>query len=98
MPGNIVTVDEHMEIVQSFPRLGLHDQIVKIMCGLCKHMPKTAFDNFVSGFGVKYGYDGKGEGKEEFEAKVEENLVVNKIMGVLKACEETEEMAIGTVD
>ena len=95
MPGNFVSVDEHMEVVQSFPRLGLHDQIVSIMCGICKHKPETTFDNFVSGFGVKYGYDGKGEGKEEFAAKLEENLIVNKLMGALKACKETEEKAMG---
>ena len=94
MPGDIITVQQQLEISQTFPRLGLHDEIVSIMCGICRHKPETTFDNFVSGFGVKYGYDGKGEGKEEFAAKVEENLIANKLMGALKVCERSEEMAM----
>ena len=96
MPGNAITVEEQLEIVENYPRLGLHDEIVNIMCGICKHKPETTYDNFVSGFGAKYGYDGKGAGKEEFAAKLDENLIVNKLMGALKACEENEEKAMDT--
>lgn len=39
------------------------------MCGLCAWKPATTYDNFVGEYGVEYGLDGKGTGKEEFAKK-----------------------------
>jgi hypothetical protein len=88
LPGGVVTLEEHREIVEAFPRIGFHDEVIRVMCGLCKNKPGTTYDNPVHEFGVKYGLDGRGEEKEEFAKIVEENRVVNKLMGALKSCEE----------
>lgn len=86
MPGDFITLEEHKEIVNAFPRLGFHDEVIRVMCGLCKDKPETTFDNPVHEFGIKYGLDGNGKGKQEFATTVEENRVVNKLMGALKGC------------
>ena len=88
MPGGLITRDEHKEIVQAFPWLGFHDEVISVMCGLCKTKPETAYDNPVHEFGIKYGLDGEGNGKEDFARNVEQNRTVNKLMGALKSCEE----------
>jgi hypothetical protein len=36
------------------------------MCGLCHTKPITTCDSFVGTFGVRFGIDGQGNGKEEF--------------------------------
>ncbi|ORY18376.1 hypothetical protein BCR34DRAFT_554114 [Clohesyomyces aquaticus] len=67
--GDLITVDENREIVDAFPRLGFKDQFIEIMCGLCALKPETTYDNFVGDYGVQFGLDGKGTGKEEFAEK-----------------------------
>jgi hypothetical protein len=67
--GYPITVEENKEIVDAFPRLGFKEQFLEIMCGLCAFKPGTAFDNFVGDYGVEYGLDGKGTGKDEFAKK-----------------------------
>jgi len=39
------------------------------MCGICALKPGTTYDNFIGEYGVEYGLDGKGTGKEEFAKK-----------------------------
>ncbi|RYP08859.1 hypothetical protein DL765_008665 [Monosporascus sp. GIB2] len=69
--GAVISVEEYREIVRAFPREGFKDGLIQIMCGLCREKPDTTFDNFVSEFGLEFGMDGKGTGKEEFKAKWE---------------------------
>ena len=71
MPGGIITAEEYKEIVEAFPRLGFHDEVIRVMCGLCKNKQETTYDNPVHEFGIKYGLDGQGNGKEEFARIVE---------------------------
>jgi hypothetical protein len=68
-PGYTITSEENKEIVDAFPRLGFKEQFLDIMCGLCALKPETTYDNFVGDYGVEYGLDGKGTGKEEFAKK-----------------------------
>ncbi|KAK0749005.1 hypothetical protein B0T18DRAFT_436685 [Schizothecium vesticola] len=63
--GGLITVEEHQEIVRGFPREGFRGELVGIMCGLCRDKPETVVDNFVGDFGVVYGLDGEGGGREE---------------------------------
>ncbi|KAK0654996.1 hypothetical protein B0T16DRAFT_339678, partial [Cercophora newfieldiana] len=64
--GPLISVDEYKEIVTAFPRAGFKDDLVDIMCGLCKTKPATTFDNFVGEFGLEFGLDGKGANKQEY--------------------------------
>ncbi|KAH8665156.1 metal dependent phosphohydrolase [Tricladium varicosporioides] len=68
-PGYPITIEENNEIVEAFPRLGFKEQFLEIMCGLCALKPGTTYDNFVGDYGVEYGLDGTGSGKEEFAKK-----------------------------
>jgi hypothetical protein len=65
-PDYPITVDENKEIVDAFPRLGFKEQFLDIMCSLCALKPGATYDNFVGDYGVEYGLDGNGTGKEEF--------------------------------
>ncbi|KAE9368902.1 hypothetical protein N431DRAFT_428637 [Stipitochalara longipes BDJ] len=68
-PDYPITSDENREIVEAFPRLGFKEQFLDIVCGLCALKPETTYDNFVGEYGVEFGLDGKGTGKEEFARK-----------------------------
>ncbi|KAG9771666.1 hypothetical protein ABEF93_000575 [Exophiala dermatitidis] len=86
----LVTVDEYKEVVAAFPRLGFKDDLVNILCGLCRDKPATTLDNFVSEYGKLYGLDGKGGGCAEWWEKCEENNIAKRLMGGLTACEQWE--------
>lgn len=90
MPGGLFTFDEQKDIVAAFPRLGFADELVHIMCGLCRDKPATTYDNFVSEFGKAYGTDGKGGGKEEYQREVEAHSFLNGLFGALKFNEREE--------
>lgn len=70
-PGALLDVDEYKEIAGRFPRWGFKNDLIGIMCGLCRDKPETVYDNFVGEFGAESGLDGKGGSKEEF-SKVDE--------------------------
>lgn len=69
-PGYPITVEENQEIVDAFPRLGFKQQFLEIMCGLCALKPNTTYDNFVGAYGLEFGLDGKGTGREEFAERL----------------------------
>lgn len=94
MPGGLFTLEEQKDIVAAFPGLGFADELVHIMCGLCRDKPDTTYDNFVSEFGKVYGTDGKGSGKVEYQQEVEAHSFVNNLFDVLKSNEEEEENAL----
>jgi hypothetical protein len=76
-----VTRDEWKAVVRAFPRGEFApDGFKGIICGLCARKPQTTFNNFVGQFGLKFGYDGKGTGKEEFAEKAEEAGLVNMLL------------------
>ena len=89
-PGGAISVDEYKEVVAAFPRLGFKEEVVQLMCGMCREKPEVTYDNFVGEFGLKFGLDGKGGGKEKYTAAYEENRRVNLLLGGLDACAEYE--------
>ncbi|KAK6386876.1 hypothetical protein LTS17_000140 [Exophiala oligosperma] len=91
IPGNPISVAEYKEVVTAFPRLGFGDQVVEIMCGLCRDKSETTFDNFVSDFGKSFGLDGKGTGKEEYTKLCEEHNFSKMLLGGLEACKQWED-------
>lgn len=72
VPG-LISVDEYREVIKALPRQGFKENLIGIMCGLCRDKKQTTFDNFVSDFGKIYGLDEKGEGKEEWAKECEDN-------------------------
>ncbi|EXJ87427.1 hypothetical protein A1O3_04387 [Capronia epimyces CBS 606.96] len=91
LPGGLVTVEEYKEIVAAFPRLGLKDEVVSILCGLCRDKPETTYDNFASDYGKIYGLDGKGNGKEEWIKTCDENNTAKNLMNGLASCAQWED-------
>ena len=89
-PPGIITVDEYKAVIKAFPRAGFYTEFPEIMCGFCKNKPETTFDNFVSDFGIMFGTDGKGAGKEEFKAAKDKAGLTNAILGALEGCKEHE--------
>ena len=89
--GYPITFEENKEIVDAFPRLGFKEQFLDIMCGLCALKPETTYGTFVGDYGVEYGLDGKGTGKEEF---AKERLAFSSprvFYPAIGACEQDEE-------
>ncbi|KAH8819430.1 metal dependent phosphohydrolase [Xylogone sp. PMI_703] len=77
LSGGMITVDEHKEIVATFPRLGFRDQFIQIMCGLCALKPGTTYGNFVS----EYGCD---TSKEQFTREKHANSM--QVLKAVTAC------------
>ena len=88
--SGVITDDEYKAILKAFPREGFREDMVSIMCGLCREKPETTYDNFVSEFGRKYGTDGRGGGKEEFIEKSTARSFHDWMMSGLDKCEELE--------
>ncbi|KAB8256639.1 hypothetical protein BDV32DRAFT_128652 [Aspergillus pseudonomiae] len=82
LPGDYITVNEYKAIVKAFPRGDFMERGKKVMCGFCRDKPETTYDNLVGDFGLLFGYDGKGEGKEEYAKAHEEH---SRLMGPLFA-------------
>jgi len=89
-PGVAISVEEYKEIAAAFPREGFTEKLVQIFCGLCRDKPETTFDNDVKEFGLAFGLDGKGTGKEEFRKQVEGVHLAQKFVGLLTACDNVE--------
>lgn len=86
LAGGYITIDEHEEIVATFPRIGFKEQFLQIMCGLCALKPNTTYNNFVGDYGCEYGLDGKGTDKEKFAKDRSENKMAT--LKAITACEE----------
>lgn len=84
-------MDEYKEVIGAFPRDGFKDQFLQIMCGLCDFKPETTYDNLVFDFGVEYGIDGKGTGKEEFAKKRVPHTWSHTLYPAIAACDKYEE-------
>jgi len=90
LPGGVISIDEYKEVVTAFPRAGFKEELIGIMCGLCRDKRETTFDNFVSQFGVVGGYDGQGTGKEEYQRDLEKHSLYPMLMSGLDACKQYE--------
>ncbi|OAA70200.1 metal dependent phosphohydrolase [Akanthomyces lecanii RCEF 1005] len=89
-PGgeNLITLDEYRAVMKLFPRAGFTpDGMKKVMCGICRDKGVTTFDNFVGDFGIQFGLDGAGTGKEEFSQARDAANVAKLLLGGLEALE-----------
>lgn len=89
-PPGLIKEEEVYEVIKAYPREGFKDEMVQIFCGICRTKPETTFDNWQSEFGITWGLDTKGAGKEEFKKRVEEAGIVSKLIPALEACAEIE--------
>jgi len=88
LPGGLITVEEYKAVAALFPRVGFKDELVQIMCGLCRDKASTTFDNFVGEFGLQYGLDGNGTDKEKYKQEWDENRTLPKMQASMGALEE----------
>ncbi|PTB68415.1 metal dependent phosphohydrolase [Trichoderma citrinoviride] len=66
--SNVITVEEYHAVMKRFPRAGFdYNGFKGVMCDICREKPATTYDNFVGEFGRKWGPNGDGVGKEEFD-------------------------------
>lgn len=81
-PGGVIAVDEFRAVIRAYPRIEFTEELVKIMCGLCRNKPETTYDNFVGDFGNTYvkGY------KEEWEKR----RIDKRLISALEATKEFE--------
>lgn len=83
---NLISIDEYHAVMKVAPRSGFTpDGFKDIMCGLCRDKPATTYDNFVGLFGVEFGLDGHGDGKEEFAKIYDENQIASPLLDGLAA-------------
>ncbi|KAI1382781.1 uncharacterized protein F4822DRAFT_96579 [Hypoxylon trugodes] len=83
--GAVITVAEYKEVVSHFPLVGWSAASVKgIMCGLCRDKPASTYDNFAAGFGALFGFDGEGNGREEY---LRARDAANPVRGVVSGLE-----------
>ncbi|KAI0161189.1 hypothetical protein GGR52DRAFT_582582 [Hypoxylon sp. FL1284] len=82
--GAVITEDEYRVMLVRFPLAGLStDGVKEIMYGLCRNKPETTFDNIVGGFGLAFGLDGKGKGRDEYKRAKEQQDPVNTLLPAL---------------
>ena len=89
-PPGVLAVDEYKAIVKGFPREGFKEDMIQIMCGFCRDKPSTTLDTFVGQFGMHFGTDGKGGGREEFTKMMQQANLAMILTGALDACAEVE--------
>ncbi|KAM0473844.1 hypothetical protein ACHAPX_007892 [Trichoderma viride] len=89
-PGEMRSKSDYLVVAKMFPRPGFTDTVISTMCTMCREKPAVTFDYFAQEFGRRFGYDGKGEGKEEFARMADENkfsVVFLKGLGALDEME-----------
>lgn len=84
-PDSLITAEEFETIVAAFPRLGFSDNLVALFGEFCRDKPEATYDNLVGEFGKRFGYDGKGGGREEYVRLWEEHNIVDTMLGALNA-------------
>ncbi|KAG7419503.1 hypothetical protein Forpe1208_v003597 [Fusarium oxysporum f. sp. rapae] len=85
---NLISREEYRAVTKLFPRNGFtYEGLKQVLCGICRTKPSTTYDNFVGEFGVRFGIDGEGSGKDEFAEEVEKARFVNFSKFALDALE-----------
>lgn len=82
-PGgeHFISLEEYRAVMEVFPRAGFDGEGLKrITCWLCRTKLKTTFDNGASGFGLQFGTDGTGSGKEAYTRAWEEAQAVSALL------------------
>ncbi|KPM45284.1 hypothetical protein AK830_g1274 [Neonectria ditissima] len=92
-PGSsLISKQEYQTVMKLFPRSGFTFEGLKnVMCSICRTKPASTYDNFVGEFGVKYGTDGQGAGKDDFAEAVEGSRFVNFVKQALDSLEALDE-------
>lgn len=80
-----MTDEEFREISRAFPRLQFADEFKEIFCGLCRDRGRYTFDSTVVHYGMEWGYDGKGNGKEEFNKMVQDAQRAKTLYSVMSS-------------
>ncbi|KAJ4180486.1 hypothetical protein NW767_014387 [Fusarium falciforme] len=89
---NLISREEYRAVTKLFPRSGFtYEGLKRAMCGICRTKPDTTYDNFVGEFGVRFGVDGEGSGKDEFAEEVQKARFVNFSKFALDALEVLDE-------
>jgi len=88
-PGGLLTAEEYRAVASLFPRVGWTDEFVQIMCGLCRDKPAATYQTFADYFGVTYGLDGKGGGKEQYKQALEGSQIQPRFLASMKELEES---------
>lgn len=61
-----------------FPRSGFtYKGLKQAICRICRTKLNITYDSFVGEFGIRFGIDGKGSGKDEFAVEAEKAHFVN---------------------
>lgn len=89
-PGEMLSKSDYLVVARHFPRPGFTDTVISTMCAMCREKPAVTFDNFVQEFGRSFGYDGQGEGKEEFARLADGNKFSAVFLAGLRALDEME--------
>ncbi|KAK5994843.1 hypothetical protein PT974_03229 [Cladobotryum mycophilum] len=99
VPGlgsKLITREEYRAVTKLFPRSGFtYEGLKQTMCEICRTKPNTTYDNFVGDFGVRFGIDREGSGKDEFVEEVEKARFVNFSKLALDALEVLDEEISG---
>ncbi|KAG5802663.1 hypothetical protein H9Q74_011923 [Fusarium xylarioides] len=83
--NGVITEEEFKEISNAFPRMHFADEFKEIFCGLCRDEGRYSFDSNVEKYGFEWGYDGEGNGAEEFKKLVEDAQRAKSLYGVMSA-------------
>lgn len=79
--SGLVLVNEYHAVMKVVPRAGFNSEGFKdIMCHLCHEKAPATYDNWVSGFGLKFGIDGRGVDRESFARAWEENQFAGNLL------------------
>ncbi|KAH8658923.1 hypothetical protein BGZ61DRAFT_465714, partial [Ilyonectria robusta] len=75
---NLISREEYRAVTKLFPRNGFtYEGLKQVICGIYRTKPNTTYDNFVGEFGVRFGINSEGSGKDKFAEEVEKAHFVN---------------------
>ncbi|GJC86343.1 hypothetical protein ColLi_09181 [Colletotrichum liriopes] len=80
LPNNMLTLDEFK---------------AKVLCGLCERKTETTFEGFVAEFGLRYGFDGEGRGRDEYERKMKSASMADALEAGMKYLDEISRQVAG---
>lgn len=87
--GGVITREEYKEVLQLFPLVHWGEEALKeVMCGLCRDRPEATLDTFAAEFGQRFGYDGKGAGRDEYEQLMKKHSLADQFINNVRNLEE----------
>lgn len=89
----VMTDEEFKEISSVFPRMHFAEEFREIFCGLCRDRQRYTIDSGVMDYGIEWGYDGKGTGKEEFRRVVEDTQRAKNLYAVMSSIDQLADKA-----